>query len=55
MINKSVQIDGVNHNSDEDDHDDNHETIHHFAWIKNLSTLVNSQLSKDKTKKFLCE
>ena len=37
MINKSISIqtDGVNHNSDEDD--DELETIHHIAWIKNLS------------------
>ena len=34
MINKSIsiQIDCVNHNSDEDD--DKLEKIHHFAWIK---------------------
>ena len=55
MINKSIsiQIDGVNHNSDGDD--DKFETIHHFAWIENLSRLVSSQLSKYKTKKFLCD
>ena len=36
MINKSIsiQIDCVNHNSDEDD--DKLKTIHHFAWIKNF-------------------
>lgn len=27
----------------------------HFAWIKNLSRLVSSQLSKKKNKKFFCD
>jgi len=32
--------------------DDN---VGHFAWIKNLSRLVNSQLSKHKNKKYFCD
>jgi len=27
----------------------------HFAWIKNLSRLVSSQLSKHKNKKYFCD
>ncbi|XP_072758650.1 uncharacterized protein [Anoplolepis gracilipes] len=29
--------------------------IGHFAWIKNLSRLVSMQLSKHKTKKYICD
>jgi len=27
----------------------------HFAWIKNLSRLISSQLSKKEHKKFFCD
>ena len=55
MINKRIriQINGVNHNSDEDD--DKFERIHHSACIKKNSRLISSQLSKHKSKKFLCD
>jgi len=33
--------------------DDNN--IGHFAWIKNLSRLVSSQLSKHKNPKYICD
>ncbi|KYN09254.1 hypothetical protein ALC57_18634 [Trachymyrmex cornetzi] len=36
----------------QDPRDDN---VGHFAWIKNLSRLVSSQLSKVKNKKFFCD
>ena len=36
----------------QDSHNDN---IKHFAWIKNLSRLVSSQLSKKKNKKYFCD
>jgi hypothetical protein len=29
--------------------------IGHFAWIKNLSRLVSSQLSKHDHKKYICD
>ncbi|XP_072757714.1 uncharacterized protein [Anoplolepis gracilipes] len=31
------------------------QNIGHFAWIKNLSRLVSMQLSKHKTKKYICD
>jgi len=34
-----------------DDDDD----MRHFAWIKNLSRLVSSQLSKHKNTKYFCD
>ncbi|KYN09175.1 hypothetical protein ALC57_18714 [Trachymyrmex cornetzi] len=36
----------------QDPRDDN---VGHFAWIKNLSRLVSSQLSKKEHKKFFCD
>jgi len=30
----------------------NDDDVGHFAWIKNLSRLVSSQLSKHKSKKY---
>ena len=36
----------------QDPRDDN---AGHFAWIKNLSRLVSSQLSKKKNRKFFCD
>jgi hypothetical protein len=33
-------------------HDDN---VGHFAWIKNLSRLVSSQLSTHHSKKYFCD
>jgi len=30
-------------------------TIGHFTWIKNLSRLVSSQLSKKQHKKYICD
>ncbi|XP_071639083.1 uncharacterized protein [Temnothorax longispinosus] len=33
-------------------HDDN---VGHFVWIKNLSRLVSSQLSKNRNKKYFCD
>ncbi|XP_036149901.1 uncharacterized protein LOC118647940 [Monomorium pharaonis] len=30
-------------------------SVGHFAWIKNLSRLVNSQLSKKEHKKYICD
>jgi len=33
----------------------NDDDVGHFAWIKNLSRLVSSQLSKHKSKKFFCD
>ena len=36
----------------QDSHNDN---LGHFAWIKNLSRLVNSQISRKKNKKFFCD
>jgi len=36
----------------QDSHNDN---LRHFAWIKNLSRLVNSQISGKKNKKFFCD
>jgi len=29
--------------------------VRHFAWIKNLSHLVSSQISQKKNKKFFCD
>ncbi|EGI57995.1 hypothetical protein G5I_13940 [Acromyrmex echinatior] len=34
---------------------DPHDGIGHFAWIKNLSHLVSSQISGKKNKKFFCD
>ncbi|XP_076236198.1 uncharacterized protein LOC143180386 [Calliopsis andreniformis] len=31
------------------------DSIGHFAWIKNLSRLVGTQLSKHEEKKFICD
>ncbi|KYQ49525.1 hypothetical protein ALC60_11402, partial [Trachymyrmex zeteki] len=31
------------------------DSLDHFAWIKNLSRLVSSQLTKKKNKKFFCD
>jgi len=36
----------------QDSHNDN---LGHFAWIKNLSRLVSSQISGKKNKKFFCD
>jgi len=33
----------------------NDDYVGHFAWIKNLSRLVSSQLSKHKSKKYFCD
>jgi len=33
----------------------NDDDVGHFAWIKNLSRLVSSQLSKHKNKKYFCD
>jgi len=33
----------------------NDNDVGHFAWIKNLSRLVSSQLSKHKNKKYFCD
>ncbi|XP_018359004.1 PREDICTED: uncharacterized protein LOC108758506 [Trachymyrmex cornetzi] len=41
-----------NRNYLQDPRDDN---VGHFEWIKNLSRLVSSQLSKHKNKKFFCD
>ncbi|KYN18063.1 hypothetical protein ALC57_09637 [Trachymyrmex cornetzi] len=35
--------------------DPRNDGIGHFAWIKNLSRLVSSQLSRQKNKKFFCD
>ncbi|KYN30268.1 hypothetical protein ALC57_00273 [Trachymyrmex cornetzi] len=35
--------------------DPRNDGVGHFAWIKNLSGLVSSQLSKHKNKKFFCD
>ncbi|XP_018365997.1 PREDICTED: uncharacterized protein LOC108763127, partial [Trachymyrmex cornetzi] len=35
--------------------DPRNDDVGHFAWIKNLSRLVSSQLSKHKNKKFFCD
>jgi len=32
-----------------------HDSIRYFAWIKNLSCLVSSQISGKKNKKFFCD
>jgi len=36
----------------QDPRDDN---MGHFAWIKNLSKVMSSQLSKHKNKKYFCD
>ena len=36
----------------QDSHNDN---LGHFAWIKNLSRLVSSQITRKKNKKFFCD
>jgi len=33
----------------------NDDDVGHFAWIKNLSRLVSSQLSKKEHKKYFCD
>jgi len=33
----------------------NDDDVEHFAWIKNLSRLVSSQLNKKEHKKFFCD
>jgi len=33
----------------------NDDDVGHFAWIKNLSRLMSSQLSKHKNKKYFCD
>ncbi|XP_018360972.1 PREDICTED: uncharacterized protein LOC108759819, partial [Trachymyrmex cornetzi] len=35
--------------------DPRNDSVGHFAWIKNLSRLVGSQLSKKEHKKFFCD
>ena len=35
--------------------DPRNDGIGHFAWIKNLSRLVSSQISRKKNKKFFCD
>ncbi|KYN19874.1 hypothetical protein ALC57_07789 [Trachymyrmex cornetzi] len=35
--------------------DPRNDGVGHFAWIKNLSCLVSSQLSRQKNKKFFCD
>ncbi|XP_018345109.1 PREDICTED: uncharacterized protein LOC108750260 [Trachymyrmex septentrionalis] len=37
------------------DKKDKHDGVGHFAWIKNLSRLVSSQLSKKEHKKYFCD
>ena len=34
---------------------DDENVIDHFTWIKNLSRLIGSQLSKNTKKKYLCD
>lgn len=37
-----------------DDDDDDESSVYHFAWIKNMSRVLSTQLSKKKNKKFIC-
>ncbi|CAG5075414.1 Protein of unknown function, partial [Cotesia congregata] len=41
--------------NDDDDSIENHRPIFHFAFIKNLSRLVKSSITKGKTKLFFCD
>uniref|UniRef100_V5GS91 DNA-directed DNA polymerase n=1 Tax=Anoplophora glabripennis TaxID=217634 RepID=V5GS91_ANOGL len=36
------------------DNDDDETPVYHFAWIKNMSRLLSKQISKHKTKKYIC-
>ncbi|XP_053597497.1 uncharacterized protein LOC103578820 [Microplitis demolitor] len=46
----------TNNNSNEiDDNPSNYRPIFHFAWIKNFSRLVKSQLSQSHAKLFFCD
>ncbi|XP_043465724.1 uncharacterized protein LOC122500722 [Leptopilina heterotoma] len=41
-----------------DNDDDNNQVIsldYHYVWIKNLSRLVSSQVSKNRSKKYICD
>ncbi|KAK9878806.1 hypothetical protein WA026_003644 [Henosepilachna vigintioctopunctata] len=40
----------------QDQYTDDYTSVrYHFVWIKNLSRLVSSQLSKEKNRKFICD
>ncbi|CAD6227246.1 GSCOCG00011951001-RA-CDS, partial [Cotesia congregata] len=41
--------------NDDDDSIENHRPIFHFAFIRNLSRLVKSSITKGKTKLFFCD
>lgn len=45
----------IDSDSDNDSDLENQKTIYHFAWIRNLSRLVKSQITKHKSATWLCD